>query len=208
MHVAVTSRDPRPCRRHICLQAHRPATTVDQHVQLLYAAALERLLAPIASSAVTRALQPLRKQHEDAAAAAAEVERQQCEEAERQQAHLREMLLQDLEEHQEEGEEEAATAALAAALPLFPGDDGGGARPPADCEQRQTSLAQRRWARARPRVQRHSRLLPLLLQQCDADPGRCSNSGGTRICRASGRPTSRDSSGSTWLCAAPTRLFN
>ena len=103
-------------------------------MQLLYAAALERLLAPIASSAVTRALQPLRKQHEDAAAAAAEVERQQCEEAERQQAHLREMLLQDLEEHQEEGEEEAATAALAAALPLFPGDDGGGARPPADCE--------------------------------------------------------------------------
>ncbi|KAI3425156.1 hypothetical protein D9Q98_008927 [Chlorella vulgaris] len=113
-------------------QAHPHATSMDQHVQLLYAAALERLLDPIPPSAVTRALQPLRAQHEQAAAAAAEAEQQQLEEQQQHEAHLQHLLLQDitgqsserggLEPGSDSGLEEAAAAAIAAVLPPMPLD--------------------------------------------------------------------------------------
>ena len=127
-------------------QAYRPGTTVDQHVQLLYAAALERLAAPIPPAALRRALAPLQAHHaafreQEAAAAAAEEQRAraaaeaaaaaaraaaeaeaaQREAAERHRAEMQVVLLTQVEHQHEDLEYEAAadelTASIAAVLP-------------------------------------------------------------------------------------------
>ena len=109
-------------------QAHRPGVPLDAHVQLLYAAALDRLAAPIPAAPLHRALQRLHAEHEAWAAkqlAAAEenaaARAEAAQQAVQHEQHFQALLLEQLgpeEEAEADAEEaDAAFAAIAAALP-------------------------------------------------------------------------------------------
>lgn len=117
---------PSPLAWRRSLQAHRPGVPLDAHVQLLYAAALDRLVAPIPVAPLHRALQRLHAEHEAWAAqqrAAAEAEAaaraEAAQQAAQHEAHLQALLLGQLEPdgEAEAAEADATLAAIAAALP-------------------------------------------------------------------------------------------